>query len=321
MISVFALLAFFALLIIIELIFWSFSLFNNPDQKTIRNRLGRIGTPGSYSEPTDITRKHRYSDVLFIDNIITKTPFLKRLDTLLEQADTQFPLGVFILWSLLLGVSTFLGVNRFIHSPIYAIAGALLLGLMPWLYLRYKRNKRIRSFQHQMPDAVDLLARAMRAGHAFTTGMKFVADEFDKPLGSEFQLTLDEINFGVGVGEALKRLAGRVGSPELGVFVVSVILQRETGGNLSEILVQLGTILRERFKLQGKIVALTGEGRITALILFAIPFFIMFILYIMKPDVFAIMFENPTGRMLSLASIVSMVFGYLVIRRMLRLDI
>ena len=321
MIYIFAFLTFFALLIIIELIFWSFSLFTKPDQKTIQNRLGKLTPPGSYSGPKDITLKHRYSDVLFVDNIISKTPVLKRLDTLLQQADTEVPLGVYILWSLLLGVSTFLGVNIFFHNPIIAIAGASLLGLVPWLYLRYKRNKRLRTFQHQMPDAVDLMARAMRAGHAFTTGMKFVADEFDKPLGPEFRYTLDEINFGVDVAEALKRLANRVDSPELGVFVVSVILQRETGGNLSEILVQLGNILRERFQLQGKIVAITGEGRITAMILFAIPFLIMGILYFMKPDAFMIMVQDPTGRMLCFISIVSMVFGYLIIRRMLRLDI
>jgi tight adherence protein B len=161
----------------------------------------------------------------------------------------------------------------------------------------------------------------MRAGHAFTTGMKFVAEEFDKPLGTEFQKTLDEINFGVDVGVALKRMASRIPSPELGVFVVSVILQRETGGNLSEILIQLGKIIRQRFTLQGKIVALTGEGRFTAFILFVIPIGIMLILYFMKPDAFLIMFQNPVGRLLSVSSIVSMVFGYLVIRRMLRLDI
>ena len=151
-------------------------------------------------------------------------------------------------------------------------------------------------FERQLPDGLGLIARALRAGHAFTSGMKLAADEFGDPLGPELQDTLDEINFGVSVPEALKNLARRVDCPDLSFFVVSVILQRETGGNLSEIIENLAALMRERFRFRGKVRTLSAEGKLSAVVLLLIPFVLFGFLYLTnRPYVESLMFD-PIGK-------------------------
>ena len=137
----------------------------------------------------------------------------------------------------------------------------LIGGLLPFVNLNRKKRKRIARFKKQLPDGLDLIARALKAGHAFTGGMSLAAEEFDDPLGPEFSETLDEINFGVSVSDALRNLIGRIDCEELKYFVVGVILQRETGGNLAELMETLATLIRERFKFQGKVENSVGRGQ------------------------------------------------------------
>ena len=139
-------------------------------------------------------------------------------------------------------------------------------------------------FEEQLPDALELIARSLKAGHAFSSGMKMVTDEFDDPVGTEFAKTLNEINFGVDVTEALKNLAKRVDCPDLNFFVISVILQKETGGNLAEILENIGHLIRERFKFYGRVRTLTAEGRLSAVVLIGLPFVIAFVIFLLNPE-------------------------------------
>ena len=161
----------------------------------------------------------------------------------------------------------------------------------------------------------------MRAGHAFSTGLQLAAAEFEDPLGTEFEYVIDQINFGVPTAEALKTLARRMDCEEAKFFAVSVILQRETGGNLAEILDTLADLIRERFKLRGKIRTLSAEGRISAIGLICMPILVTIVLYFLNREYILFLLEDPVGRIMSLVALSMMTIGVLVIRRMINFEI
>ena len=176
-------------------------------------------------------------------------------------------------------------------------------------------------FEKQLPEALDLIARALKAGHAFSSGMKLSADEFPDPLGTYFEETLDEINFGISVADALKNLTTRVDCPDLRFFVVSVILQRETGGNLAEIIEGLAHLIRERFKFRGKVKTLSAEGRLSGKILVAVPLLLFVVLYIINPDYAGTLIVDSVGRLMMIIAFFMTVFAWLVIRRIVSIDV
>ena len=179
----------------------------------------------------------------------------------------------------------------------------------------------MKKFQAQLPEALDLMARSLRAGHAFSTGMKLAADEFDDPLGTEFNITLDEINFGLGVPEALKNLVNRVDCQDLNFFVVAVILQRETGGNLAEIMENIAHLIRERFKLYGKVKTLAAEGKLSMIILIALPFCIIGALLFVNPKYIMTLFTEYAGRIMIAGALFMMVIGAFVMSRIVKIEV
>jgi tight adherence protein B len=198
---------------------------------------------------------------------------------------------------------------------------ASLLACLPFLQLYQLKQKRIEKFRSQFPEALDLIARALRAGHSLNSGMKLAADEFHDPLGTEFDETLGEINFGVSVENALKNLAGRIECEELNYFVVAVILQRETGGNLAELIESLAHLIREKFKFQGKVRTLSAEGRLSAVILVMIPFFIGIFLHFRKPDYLGLLLYDPIGRIMLGTAVILMAIGILVMKKMVTIKV
>jgi len=193
--------------------------------------------------------------------------------------------------------------------------------LIPFVYIYVKKRKRMRKFERQLPDTMDLIARALKAGHALSGGLQLVGEEFGDPIGTEFQRTVNEINFGVAVPDALKALAQRVDCKDLKFFVMSVIIQRETGGNLAEILENIARLIRERFKLQGRIRVLSAEGKLSAIILVAIPFFLGFALSIINPDYINTLFEDPIGIVLLVFASVMMALGILMMKKMVAIRV
>ena len=154
---------------------------------------------------------------------------------------------------------------------------------LPYVYLSRKKADRIEKFKKQLPDALDLVARSLKAGHSFNGGLSMAAEEMDDPIGPEFSETLSEINFGISVSDALKNLSDRIDCEELRFFIIGVILQRETGGNLAELMEMLANLIRERFKFEGKVRTLTAEGRFSMWVLMALPIFLGVFLYIRNP--------------------------------------
>jgi tight adherence protein B len=287
----------------------------------VNKRLSKYVFVQNESDGPEIIKKKVFSDVPFLNSMLNKTPFFIRLDQLVTQANVQFKTGFFILLMLLMGLAGFVALHLLIKNVILALVIGFVLAVVPVIFLKDKRKKRIERFKKQLPEGLDLIARALRAGHSFTGAMKLAADEFDDPLGPEFNDTLSEINFGVSVQEALKNLAKQFDFEEMRYFVTGVILQRETGGNLAELVETLAKLIRERFVFEGKVRVLTAESRISAIVLIILPFLIAGYLWIANPNFLSPLFTEPVGHLLIMLAIVMMIIGTIVMKRMVNVKV
>ena len=314
---------FIVAVLVIELLFYAFRYMKNPDRVRIRKQLRKISTGSKETELPELMRKRVLSEIPLLNKILLRITMIERLDRLKYQADARYPSGFFILLALVFVGAGFLGFNILLKITPWYLSGALALftGSFPFLYLYSKKNKRMKKFQAQLPEALDLMARSLRAGHAFSTGMKLAADEFDDPLGQEFSITLDEINFGLGVPEALKNLVNRVDCPDLNFFVVSVILQRETGGNLAEIMQNIAHLIRERYKFHGKVKTLMAEGKLSAVVLTILPFAVAGALFIVNKQYIMTLFTEHVGKVMCGVALVLMVIGAFVMRRIVDIEV
>ena len=307
--------------LVLELCFYSYNILRSPDRQKIRKRLKTFSATKTENDLPDITRNRVLSNVSLFNNILLNTPGIRSLDRLLQQANTQYSLGFFIFLTGVLVVTGYFGTSLMTKDVfVYAIIPTFL-GSIPFLYLRSKKKKRMGKFLRQLPDGLELIARALLAGHAFTSGLKLAASEFDDPLGPEFEEALDEINFGISVSDALKNLASRIDCPDLRYFVVSVILQRETGGNLAEILQNIANIIRQRFKFEDKIRVLSAEGKLSAVILIALPFVTVAALHLLNAKYISLLFSEHLGRMMIGGAILNMIVGILVMKRMVNIKV
>jgi tight adherence protein B len=296
----------------------------DPEARRIQRQLKVLSDEAESPEnlrTTDITRSRALSSIPSFHRILARIPLLSRIDNLLIQSNLKYPASVFLLSSLLLGCIGFYGAYLMFKSLLLSLPVALLMGLIPYFIASARRRQRMKKFERQLPDALDLMARSLRAGHAFSGGLQMVADEFDDPLGTEFQRTIAQINFGVSAEQALKNLAGRVDCPDLKFFAVSVIIQRESGGNLAEILESISSLIRGRFKLRGKIRTLTAEGKLSAGILIGIPFFVALALSFINPEYIRVLFADPTGKMLVAAALIMMGLGIAWMKKMITLKV
>ncbi|MEJ2658515.1 MAG: type II secretion system F family protein [Desulfobacterales bacterium] len=312
---------FFIAIIVIELSIYAVKNMRSVNRAKIRKRLRKHTYVKDSTTQMDIVKKRVLSEIPFFNRLLLKIPGVSSLDRLTLKANSKYPAGFYVLVALFLGTIGFMGVNFFLLNRLLSLIVAALLAGLPFLHLLQLKQKRIEKFRGQFPEALDLISRALRAGHSFNSGMKLAADEFDDPLGPEFDETLGEINFGVSVANALKNLAKRIECPELKYFVVAVILQRETGGNLSELIESLANLIREKFKFQGKVRTLSAEGKLSAVILVAIPFLIAIYLHFANPKYLAILFSEPIGRIMVAAAAIMMAIGILVMKKMVTIKV
>jgi len=261
-------------------------------------------------------RERALSELPFLQTLLARLSFTPRLERLLGQADVGRSVGEMVLLILFLALIGFLAGSMARLGPALSLAGAGLAGALPVLYLGRRKARRIEAFQRQLPEALDLIGRALRAGHAFSSGMKLAAENFKDPLGREFTKTVGEIQFGTPVPDALKNLSARMDCPDLKFFVVAVILQRETGGNLAEIIESMSRIIRERFAFEEKVHALSAEGRISAKIIAGLVVTIVGMLYMVDPTHFDPLLQNPTGRVVAMGAAASVVLGIVIMNRM-----
>ena len=312
---------FFVSLVVIELLSYAYRSFRSPDRAKILKRLRKSIYTEDKQAGTDIIKKRVLSEIPFLNRLLINTPGMLKLDHLISQANAKYPIGFFVLFALFLAFLGFMLGMLLIKNQFAALGLFVLGGLMPFAYLVILKRRRIAKFKRQLPEALDLMARALKAGHAFTNGMKLAADQFDDPLGPEFAEVLDEINFGVSVPEALRNLAKRIDCPEIKYFVVGVILQRETGGNLAELMGILSYLIREKFKFEGKVRTLSAEGRLSAVILIALPFLIAGWLQFSNPKYLSTLFMDPIGKVMIIGAVLLMIIGIFVMKKMVKIEV
>jgi tight adherence protein B len=295
----------------------------NPEVGRLRKEIKGLSVGRAATGSVDIVKKRTLSAIPWLNEALLghKVPTLSRLEKLLAQGDVTQPLGFYLLLSAVsaagAGSLCFLLSRNLPASILLAVLAAPL----PWLYVIARKKRRLARFEKQLPDALDMVARALKAGHAFNGGLQMVAIEFADPAKTEFRKTLDEINFGVGYEDALRNMADRVDCPDLKFFALSVIIQRQSGGNLAEILEKISYLIRERFKLHGKVKALTGEARASAVILALLPFFMAAAIYVLNRAYIEILFRDSIGQWLVAGAFVLMLIGMFAMKRMISIKV
>jgi tight adherence protein B len=250
--------------------------------------------------------------------------FIARFDNyryLFEQADVSLNAAQFVIISGALAVAG--GAASYFVSPsAFAVPiAAMAMGAMPLFWVLLRRKKRLKLFGTQLPDALELVARALRAGHSLASGMNLVAEEMPAPIGNEFGRTFEEQNLGIALEDALHSLTIRVPNLDLKFFATAVILQRQTGGDLAEILDKIGYLVRERFRIWGQVQALTGEGRLSGIVLLALPPALFAVVYRMNPDYLMLLFTDDLGKKMLVGGVLSQIFGALVIRKIVNIRV
>ncbi len=240
---------------------------------------------------------------------------------LLEQADVSIGLSQLVMLCGLLGLGAGGAAVLFrVNLALVPLLG-LAMASLPILWVLWRRRKRLKQFAVQLPDALDMLGRALRAGQSLSAGFSLVANEMPAPLGKEFGRVFDEQNLGVPLNESLTNLTDRVPNLDLKFFATAVILQRQTGGDLAEILDKISALIRQRFQIWGQIQALTGEGRLSGIVLMALPVVLFLAVYKLNPDYFMVLFTDPLGKKMLAAAIFLQVLGALVIRKIVNIKV
>src|SRR5262249_51037906 len=237
----------------------------------------------------------------------------------ITEAGLSITVATLLLSSGCLGLAMYLVVRRLTFSTLIGIGAGFVAALIPFVYVKQKKNHRLRRFEEQFPEAIDLIARALRAGHAFTTGLAMVAEEIPKPVGDEFQQLSDRQNFGMPLPEALKTFADRVPLIDARFFVTAVLTQRETGGNLGEVLDNLASVIRDRFRVKRQVRVLTAHGRITGWILAAMPPALAAAMFVVAPGHMQMLISDPLGIQMIVGALVLQVIGTLIIRKLVNI--
>jgi tight adherence protein B len=244
-----------------------------------------------------------------------------RLSRLIEQSGTRTTPSTIVVMMIVAGAAGAFAASMFVRIPFAPLAAMLLGGFAPLGMLRYRRHLRMRKFEEMFPEALDLLSRAIRAGHAFQTAMGMVADELGEPVGPEFKKSFDQQNFGLPLRDALNELSERMPLLDVRFFVTAVLIQRDTGGNLAEILDNLAHVVRERFKILRQVRVHTAHGRFTGWVLLALPAALCVALSIINPEHMEALFHERMGQMMLMGAVVMQTVGYIWIRQVIKIEV
>jgi tight adherence protein B len=238
----------------------------------------------------------------------------------IEQANMDVLPGRLLAMSAVCAVVGAIVLGAMSPLKVITIPMGLALGWLPIAYVRYKAQRRVARFEEQFPEAIELIARALRAGHAMTTGLALVAEELPDPVGAEFRLVYDRQNFGMSMPDALRHFAERVPLLDARFFVTAVLTQRESGGNLAEILDNLGDVIRQRFRVRRQIKVATAHARLTGWVLVMIPVVIALAMVVVAPDHILTLVRDPLGVQMAMAAVGLWVLGYLAIRKLVDVE-
>jgi tight adherence protein B len=296
---------------------WSFD-----ESKKVREKLRVFSDDMQDVTGGEIVRRRTtLSTMPWLNDLFSRMNAMQRLDTMLRQANIAQPVSIVVLASVVLTSAGFCFGVIATGSRGLSFLLACVVGSAPILHIYLKRKRRMQRFERQLPDALNLIARSLKAGHAFSTGIHVVAQEFEDPVGTEFQRAERQIRLGASVEVALRSLTERVNCPDVRFFAVAVAIQRETGGNLAEIIENISRLIKERFRLKGRVSALCAEGKFSALVLVVMPFAIAFILSLVSPQYVGVLVHDPLGKPLICLALFMIGIGMFAVNKMVNVKI
>jgi len=295
-------------------------------ERVIEGRIARLsdppaGAPGPQDEVLQIVKHRRLSTLPWLDTALQSLRLAQRIELLIAQAESSWSVAGVLGGCTLLAVAGCAVGYYELPSPLYALLPGIAFALSPLLLLRWQASRRLRTFNRHLPEAIDLMARALRAGHSVPAAIEIVGEESPEPVRSEFREVYRQQNFGLPTREALVQLGQRIPLPELNFVITAMLLQKETGGNLIELLERTAAVIRERLRIQGEIRIYTAQGRMTGWILSLLPVAMFFLLSLANRSYCRVLVEDATGRKLVFAGLGLMALGVLAIRKIVNVKI
>ena len=294
-------------------------------QEVVRRRMEAVRKTerrgGEAAPGIELLRDETLSSVPFVNRLMLQWSWSTRLRDLISQAGLKMRPAALVMISGIVLLGTYLIVGQFIRRFIFALVVGLAASAIPIGIVAWKRQRRFRRFEEHFPEALDLLGRAVRAGHAFTTGLEMISKEMAEPIAGEFRIAFDEQNFGLPLRDALLNMAERVPLIDVRFFVTALLIQKETGGNLAEILDGLARVIRDRFRIYREVRVKTAQGRLTAAILIALPPVMMILLEIINPRYIRVLFTDPQGPTILAIAGVLQVIGSIVLWKIINIEV
>ena len=286
-------------------------------------RLAEAIRSSAHSSDVDVqlAREELLSEIPWMNRALIKLEFTSRVKQIIDQADSQITVMRLVLFSLTAGVLAVLAVSMVSVSYLLMALCGIIATAMPFMHILMKRKKRLKKFLQLLPDALDLMSRGLSAGHAFTESLQMVASEMPEPIATEFRKTYDEQNLGLSLKLALENLVQRMPLLDLRMCVTAVLIQRETGGNLSELLEKVAHTIRERFRIMEDLKTLTLSSRWSAWLLCALPIFMAVYITVMNPNYMEVMWRDPRGHKLLAIAAIMQVLGMLMVQKIMKIKI
>ena len=289
--------------------------------KRLKGRLRRIATREKRASAAQMLRDKYIRKLSPFERMLETLPGMDQLALLIEQSGRNIPAHRLLLLSLALALTGGIVAWYFTNNYLAGLAVAIVLAFVPFLKINFDRSQCLAKFEEQLPEAMDIMVRALKAGHPFTETLKLVAEEMEQPISTEFGITFADINYGLDVKRAFLNLLERVPNITLMTVVTAVIVQRETGGNLAETLANISSIVRGRFRFQRKVRTLSAEGRMSAWILALIPFVLFLGLMVTSPDYLTVLITEPAGIKLIAIAFTMIIIGVFWLKRIIRIDV
>ena len=289
----------------------------------LRQRLSEALLHSSHTEDPEVVlaRSELMSEIPLLNRLFIQLQVATRLKTMLDQADLHLTVTRLLMFSAMAGILAALAASVVVVSAVLIVFSGLLAASVPFIHVWWKRKKRFDRFLENLPDALDLISRALSAGHAFSEALYMVSTEMPEPIASEFRKTYEEQNLGLSLKLALENLAARVPLLDLKMCITAIMIQRETGGNLAEILEKVAHTIRERFRILEDLRTLTTSSRMSAWILCGLPIFVALAVTALNPEYMSVLWRDPRGHYLIAAAMTLQITGMLIIRKILKIKI
>lgn len=315
-------LVFVAVILLLEGLYLLWKSYRGPQAKNIEKRLKALSISKDDSPQAQLLKQRMLSEVPMLERLLLGLPNIDRMHRLIYQSGLGWTISRLLLSSAAIGfVSYFTLTSLAYQSVLFSLMISLPLAGLPFLYVASKRRRRLAKLEQQLPEAIDLMVRALRSGHAFSSGLQMIGDEMSEPIANEFRIVHDEINFGISLQQALMNLTERVPVTDLRYFVVAVLIQRESGGNLTEVLGNLSRLIRDRLKFLGKVRVLSSEGRLSAWVLGLMPFGLAAAMNLVNPAFMSLLWTDPIGIAIIKYMLVLMAIGVVILVKIIKIRV